>query len=399
MSGYRILYHHRIRADDGQAVHVRELIGALRRAGHDVLECALVTKADAEGPGRGPAPAVAAPAGAAAKPGLWQRLSLPRWGTELLEIAYDLHGVRALLAAARSFQPHFIYERHALHCASGLKAARRLGVPLLLEVNSPMGDEMRRLGLLRFAGRARATERRALAGADGVLAVTEVLRQRLIECGAPPPRCHVISNGAEPDRYGATARDAAVRLRAEFPADAFLLGFVGYVRDWHRIDLALEAMARPELRRVHLVMLGAGPALPDIVARAAALRLGDRLHTMGVVPADQLPAHLCAFDAALIPAINEYASPLKLFDSLAAGVVTLAPDQPNLRERIVDGETGLLFERGSVDSLAAKLGEVVADPARATAIGAAGQRALVERDWTWAGNAKRVIAHFEELRR
>ena len=35
---YRFLYHHRIRAEDGQAVHVREMIGALRQAGHEVRE-------------------------------------------------------------------------------------------------------------------------------------------------------------------------------------------------------------------------------------------------------------------------------------------------------------------------------------------------------------------------
>ena len=45
MNPYRILYHHRIRAEDGQAVHVREMIGALRTAGHEVLESALVPKA------------------------------------------------------------------------------------------------------------------------------------------------------------------------------------------------------------------------------------------------------------------------------------------------------------------------------------------------------------------
>ena len=44
MSGLRILYHHRIRAEDGQAAHVRELITALREAGHELRECALVPK-------------------------------------------------------------------------------------------------------------------------------------------------------------------------------------------------------------------------------------------------------------------------------------------------------------------------------------------------------------------
>jgi glycosyltransferase involved in cell wall biosynthesis len=78
-------------------------------------------------------------------------------------------------------------------------------------------------------------------------------------------------------------------------------------------------------------------------------------------------------------------------------VVTLAPDQPNLRERIADGENGLLFTPGSADSLASKLLEVVADPERARALGEAGRQSLVEHDWTWRGNARRVVRAYEEL--
>ena len=100
----------------------------------------------------------------------------------------------------------------------------------------------------------------------------------------------------------------------------------------------------------------------------------------------------------MIPAINDYASPLKLFDSLGAGVVTLAPDQPNLRENIVDGETGLLFRAGDVDDLARTLGAVVRDREASRRIGVAGRRALLERDWTWSGNADRVLEVYESLR-
>jgi glycosyltransferase involved in cell wall biosynthesis len=391
LPSYRILYHHRIRADDGQAVHVRELIGALRRLGHDVLECALVPKACA----------VTAADGAggerAGRGAVWQRLHLPRRATELLEIAYDRRGAQRLLRAARRFRPHWVYERHALHCASGWRAAQALALPLMLEVNSPMCDEMARLGMLRYARRARRIERRVLAAADAVLPVTDVLRQRLVQCGARAERCWVIGNGAQPERFDGEARRAGRALRAELPGDAFVLGFVGYMRAWHRLEMALEVMRRPGFERVHLMLVGDGPALAPLRQRADLLRVAGRVHTMGVVPPERLAAHLCAFDAGLIPAINDYASPLKLFDTLAAGVVTVAPDQANLRERIDDGVNGLLFAPGSVDDLAAKLAPIVADPQRARAIGEAGRRTLIERDWTWTGNARRVVQVYEDL--
>ncbi|MGB3967268.1 MAG: glycosyltransferase [Planctomycetota bacterium] len=382
----RFLYHHRIRADDGQAVHVRELIAALRAAGHQVDECALVRKA---------AGALAPDGSGAARPrSFWQRLSLPRPAVEVLEVLYNRRGRALLAAAAVAHRPDVLYERHALHCRAGLDAAKALGVPLLLEVNSPMVDEMQKLGALCLRSRARATERTVLAGADAVLAVTQVLADMLVERGARRDRVHVIGNGAVPERYGddAARAAAAVRARWQVPADAFVLGFVGYMRPWHRLELVLDAMSRPELAPLVLVLVGAGPALAPLQALATQRGLGPRVHALGEVPAALVPAHVLACDGALIPAINPYASPLKLFDSLAAGVVTLAPDQPNLRETIADGVTGLLFRPGDAADLARQLVALVSDRARAARIGAAGRAALHQHRWTWAGNAERVVA-------
>lgn len=392
MTPYRILYHHRVRADDGQAVHVRELILALRAQGHEVLECALVPKAD-------PKPVL--PPGAKKPKSFWQRLSLPRTALEVLEIAYSRQGARRLLSAAREFRPHFVYERHALHCASGLLVKKALGLPLLLEVNSPMCDEMANLGLLKFPNLARRTERAVLGGADHVLAVTGVLREWLIRCGADPARTHVIGNGADPERTPPLSPEERARARAELglPANAFALGFVGFMRDWHRLDLVLRAMLRPALANLHFVLVGDGPALQTTLALAASEHLAGRVHAPGRMDGARFARAVRAFDAALIPAINPYASPLKLFDSLAAAVPTLAPHQPNLLELVVDGKDGVLFQPGDAGSLAERLEFLVSDPERARRIGVAGRDKLLRLDWTWAGNARRVVKLYEGLGR
>ena len=380
----RILYHHRIRAEDGQAVHVRELIAALQRRGHEVRECALVPKSSGS--------STKDSKGSGAKGSFWQRLQLPRSAVEALEIAYNRRARSMLLAAAAEFRPDVVYERHALHCRAGLDVAKQLRVPLLLEVNSPMTDEMQRLGLLRFPRRARATERLVLSGADRVLAVTQALGDRLEELGARRETLVVIGNGAQPERYGDEARAAAKEIRSRWglPPSAVVLGFVGFMREWHRLDLAVDALARPEFRAAHLVLVGEGPALEGLQARAAAAGVRDRLHVVGRVPGELVPAHVCAFDVALIPAINCYASPLKLFDSMAAGVATLAPDQSNLRETVDDGVHAVLFDPASSQSFAERLRALVGDRDLRNRIGAAGAARLRERNYTWDGNAERV---------
>ncbi len=392
---YHILYHHRIRADDGQAVHVREMIATMRDLGHQVEECALVPKTN------GPKTNGNTQHGGPSRGARWQRLRLPRLALEVLEWAYSRSAARRLVAAGRRTPPDFIYERHALHCRAGLLAARVLGVPLLLEVNSPMCDEMAKLGLLRFPRAARRREREVLAGADRVLAVSDALATRLVALGAVPERTRVVRNGAAIERFGPAAQHAAQSLRRArgLPRAAFVVGFVGYARPWHRLDLVLAALGRADLAHAHLWIVGDGPALPALRDAAANTGMTARLHCVGdVAPAD-VPAYVCAFDAAVIPAINEYASPLKLFDYLAAGIPVVAPDQANLRELVVDGETALLCHPSDDDALAACLRRLGADAAFATALGAAGRRALLDHDWTWRGAAQRVVRAFEEVRR
>lgn len=382
---HRILYHHRIRADDGQAVHVREMIAALREAGHEVLECALVGKAGAPG----------TPSGGG---GLWRGLSLPRLATECLEIAYASRGAAMIQRAARDFRPDFIYERHALHCDAGLRAARRLDLPLLLEVNSPMSLEMAELGLLRFPGLARRTERRVLGEADRVLAVSQVLAGILQGLGAPEDRLAVVRNGVDPRRHALEpGTRAAVRQALKLPEDAFAAVFVGYLRPWHRLDLVLHAMQHLADDGLFLVVVGEGPALAVLRSQARALGLAEHLLVPGAVGSQELPPLLAAMDAALLPAINSYASPLKLFDYLAAGLPCLAVDQPNIRELIEDGKTGLLLPAEDVDAIAAALHRLRGEPELADALGAAARAQIAAADWTWSGAARRVVQAYQEV--
>ena len=58
-----------------------------------------------------------------------------------LELAYSLVAYRQLVKAAQDFQPDFIYERYNLFLLSGTLLKRKLGIPLLLEVNAPLVDE------------------------------------------------------------------------------------------------------------------------------------------------------------------------------------------------------------------------------------------------------------------
>ena len=155
----RILYHHRTRAGDAQGIHIAEIQRAFRLRGHEVREVALVeagaeAKADAEG---GEARGLAGLASRAAA-------RMPAAVKEALELAYNAVAYRRLSRALREFRPDFVYERYAANTFAGLAAARRHGVPFVLEVNSPLAQEKAEHDGLVFRGVTRRIERRLCAG-------------------------------------------------------------------------------------------------------------------------------------------------------------------------------------------------------------------------------------------
>lgn len=392
----KVLYHHRTQAEDGQAVHIRAMIAALRACGHEVLEVGLVAQSD----GRAPGATGQSLSGQRAR---WSWVGqVPRGVRELLEHGYSWPARRRLQSAAQSFRPALIYERYAFGNSGGVAAAQRLGLPLFLEVNSPMVLELLRTRGLTFRRLAERRERAIFRAATRVLCVSGVLAEMVAAMGVPRERLLVTPNGVDLSHYARPGdRDARGQALARLGLAGIcrgpVLGFVGYYRSWHRLDLALPCLAEPGLGEARLVLIGHGPARAELEAEAARLGVAERVHFVAAVPHEQIPALLPAFDVALLPAINAYASPLKLHEYMAAGIATVAPDQPNLREVLSPGVDALLVPPGDGPAFRRAVTGLLRDPAQAAALGRAA-RATVERlDLTWTGNVRRIEQAFGSL--
>lgn len=375
----RILYSHRIRSHDGQGVHLEALVAALRDAGHQV---------EVVGP---PGYASTTLGQGGGRVALLRRL-LPGFAVELAELAYSIPGYWRLRRAARQFHPDVIYERANLFYLAGALLARRLGIPLLLEVNSPLAQERAEFGALRLRRIARGAERFVWRSADRVLPVTAVLGAMVAQAQVRPERIIVVPNGIDIDAFPATLA-AQQREGAEV-----VLGFVGFVRAWHGLDAVLRAMAAAtDGPRWRLDIVGEGPAREDLAALAMQLGIAERVRFAGLAARAEIPARIAAFDIALQPACVPYASPLKVFEYMAAGRAIVAPDQPNIREVLAHDHTALLFPPGDAAALCAAVSRLAGDPALRARLGAAARTEAIRRDFTWAGNARRVGAMAQAL--
>jgi glycosyltransferase involved in cell wall biosynthesis len=369
----RILYSHRIQSRDGQSVHVEELVAAFRSLGHEVLVV-------------GPGFYEQARFGGESRLVPWIRAHLPAVIGELAELAYNVPAWWRLRTAFRRFRPDLIYERYNLYYLAGTWLARRHGAKLFLEVNAPLVEERTRFGQLRLRWLAGALERYVWRSATKVLPVTGVLRQSVAAAGVPPERIAVVPNGIDPAQFAA--------LPAREPGQGpLVLGFVGFVRDWHGLDAVIAAMAAepggPDLR---LVVVGDGPARGALERQAEALDLADRITFTGLQPREAIPGLVSGFDIALQPLVVNYASPLKIFEYMAAGRAIVAPDQPNIREVLHDGETAVLFDPAERGAMWHAIRRLVGDAALRRRLGEAARAEIARRDYTWRGNAARVVA-------
>ena len=383
----RILYHHRTASKDGQAVHIDEMVQALRDLGHEVR----VVAPDMGDQGQGDA--------MGAEVGWVQRLRdrLPKAVYECLELGYSLLAYRRLSQAAREFKPDVLYERYNLYLLAGLLLKRRLGIPMLLEVNSPLVDERMRFGGLGLPALGRWAERSVWQGADVVLPVTHVLAGHVHAAGVPPTRTVVIPNGINLAHFAQAPGPAAAKAALGWP-DALVLGFTGFVRDWHGVDRVLRWMASGAApANARLLVVGDGPARADLEALAAQLQIAERVRFTGVVPRQQVPALVAAYDVALQPAVVPYASPLKLFEYLALGKAVMGPQQPNLEEILTDGDNALLFDPQQPGALESVLGRLCNDDVLRARIAAGSARSIDRLGLTWRNNAQRVTALAEAL--
>lgn len=382
----KILYHHRTASKDGQAVHIEEMIHALRACGHDVLVVA-PTPARAEGMG-----------GTVS----WvQRLRqlLPKAVYELLELAYSVTAYRRLAAAARSFKPDVLYERYNLYLLAGVWLKRRTGIPLLLEVNAPLRDERAEFGGLGLPALADWAETAAWRAADVVLPVTQVLAKRVMSRGVPAGQISVIPNGINEAHFADAPDPEEAKRSLALARGGLVLGFTGFVRDWHGVDRVVRWLAGPDApTNAVLLVVGDGPARAGLEALAAQLGLADRVRFTGVVDRSDIPRMVAAFDIALQPAVVPYASPLKLFEYLALGKAIVAPRRPNLAEVLDDGQNALLFDDGKPGALESALKRLCDDPALREHLAVGARETITRRRLTWTGNAQRVVALAERLR-
>lgn len=235
--------------------------------------------------------------------------------------------------------------------------------------------------------------------ADAIFVVSSYLRDYLQHRGIPLSKIVVNQNGVNTDVTDLSGV-ADVRARYGIPTDAFVIGYIGGMETFRRLPEVVGYIAqlrRAGNRDIYLLMVGDGVGMNAVRAAIEAERdiLEDAVVLTGWVSHSDIPGYLATFDLAIFPFTNAYCSPLKLFEYLGAGIPTIGPDTPAVREVFANGIHLQLVKQDGSDFVKRIVG-MKTDPEYRARLSSEGRR-LVLKEYTWHKNAERVVQHLQKL--
>ena len=214
--------------------------------------------------------------------------------------------------------------------------------------------------------RRREAETCCASDADAVITLSETMKDVLTSRGLDPGTVTVVPHVVDTDRYSPRARDQAL-ARSYGLEGSFVVGSVSTLTEWEGIDHLLRAvaLARRERPEIRALIVGDGPARPQLEALTSKLGLERAVTFTGRVDQARIPEHYGLLDVFALPRPDQEVcravTPLKPVEAMAMGLPVIASDLPALAEPLLASGGGLLVEPGSDAALAAAILELAGD--------------------------------------
>jgi glycosyltransferase involved in cell wall biosynthesis len=391
---YRIIYYsshptHDIVSTVGYSVHQRETINSLRNLNHEVFPLImggvdekkvtlnteiLYKKAE--------------------KKSLIKRmLPLFIWNA-LKDIQLLLHDRKAgklLEKAIIEFKPDLIYERGEYIQDSGVKVAKRYNIKHVLEVNSPVVEEMSHFegpDLLRFIGFIK--ERNKLKNTSQIVTVSSALKKYLIDFYKCQKDILVAPNAINPNRDNPS--DISVsEIKNSISPQSKIIGFVGSILPYHGVDKLVRVFSTivKKHRDIHLLIVGDGAVREYIENLAREILPPNSFTFTGNVPHKRVMNYIKSFDIGVMAASNWYGSPVKIFEYGWMGIPIIAPDNVPMRDVMVSYKDGILITE-SDDDLEEALLYLLNYPSEGLKMGQHFRNKILN-SFTWDAQTKNII--------
>jgi len=271
------------------------------------------------------------------------------WRKPFVSRLFTVAAIKLLRELA--FSPDIVISHYKMSHVFGKRIAKRLGVKRICGVHS---TDIRLIGADDALGKAIA---RALLSADKVTCRSEHLRRKL---AGMLPRL-----GGKPLGVSNSGISPAVILDPETLAEKGRrkglprLVTVATLKKRKNVQQVLEAYARLADQFESYTVVGGGECLDELKYRAETLGVSDGVKFTGQVKPDEVIAELRDKDVFILVSDNETFG-LVYLEAMAQGCLVVGLRDEGIDGILCDGINGFLCPDPSVDSVEAKLRQILA---------------------------------------
>ncbi|MBI4918407.1 glycosyltransferase family 4 protein [archaeon] len=196
----------------------------------------------------------------------------------------------------------------------------------------------------------------------------------------------IVKLGVDTKRFKPANRTSAKKKIGLNPSD-FVIGFCGRLSREKDLPTLFEAFKKvnKKYKNTKLLIIGEGPQRENLKHPNVILK-GSKNN---VVP------YLQAMDVYVLPSLTETSS-LSTMEAMSCGLPVIVTPVGNIKEYVIDKETGLLFPRGDVNNLKDKIKYLMKREELRTQLGIAARKKIQERhDWkNTVTEIKRILMEF-----
>ncbi len=376
-------------APSGYGTHMREMIKAFKKLGHDVFPVIMGGTELKE-----------------IKPDKFINLKMVKrvipsilWEStrDIFLSNFDRIAILHLEEQVRLYEPDLIYERSNYLQISGGLIAKKYGIKNILEINTPFVEERRNFqGNSFLLKRAFKNESLRAELSDKMAVVSSPLKKYFIEKhGISPAKIIIAPNAIDLEKIDcdkhSSVSDMEIQRVSSLLKNKTVVGFVGSIAKWHSVDILVQAFTNLVNRypNTHLLIVGGGETMEELKQKTKDLGVSDRVIFTGNVEHSLVFKYIKLIDIAVLPNTNWYMSPIKIFEYGAMGKAIIAPDIDPIKDVIISGEDAVLI-KSEVNTLENAIETLITNPDMRKQI-SANFREKVLKNYTWERIAQSIL--------
>jgi glycosyltransferase involved in cell wall biosynthesis len=221
--------------------------------------------------------------------------------------------LRSLIATGRYDVVHTHLYRSQIYARPAARLAR---TPVVVTTEHSIGET--HIERRKMSTGVRALYLASELFSDATIAVSDVVKERLVQWGVPARKITVVPNGLETAAlaFNPAARETA---RAQFgiTPETFVIGALGRIDENKRVELTVESAAPLLGDRCKILVIGRGDQRPEVEATAARLGVSDHVIFGGFQP--DTAAMMAAFDLYVACSVQETFG-LAILEAMASGL-------------------------------------------------------------------------------